>query len=391
MAKESTLEIIHCWRTKSERKALDFLLDLFRYENPEITIIDNTFGNIAEVKTIVKEKIINKQPPDTFQNTYGPGVIRSWKPYLEPINELFESFPISDTLKKWGKVGANYYSVPLNLHRDNNLWYNMKLADKVGIEMPLESVDDFFKACEKIKKKGYIPFVFGTKGQNFWLNWIFEWFTLSATGDGNYLNKFYLGKAKPARDSVIEKALLSFKELWKKFVNPSWDALTWNEAGDVLLRDEGVFNIMGDWQKAHFMASGWRPCKDFGFQTTPETDGVSIIHGNCFGLTKNAPHANATLKFLKTVKTIKAEEKFCKIKSASPPRMDCPLDRFDSMQKEIIKHIRSDELIPSVLGLADFWINETGNIFKTFCETLDIDNTLAKLTAAYEWTFLHGS
>jgi glucose/mannose transport system substrate-binding protein len=390
MTKKSRLEIIHCWRTKSERRALDSLFDMFRHENPEITIIDNTLGNIAEVKATVKQRIISKQPPDTFQNTYGPSVIKSWKPYLEPVNELFENFPISNTLKKWGKVGENYYSVPLNFHRDNNLWYNKKITDQLGIEMPLKSVDDFFEACRKIKKNGYIPFVFGTKGQNFWLNWIFEWFTISTAGTGNYLGKFYTGKADPARDPVIEKTLLLFKELWENFVNPNWNALTWNEAGDALIRNEGAFNIMGDWQKAHFITSGWKPWKDFGFQTTPETDGVSIIHGNCFGQTKNAPNPNATLKFLRILKTIDAEKKFCEIKSASPPRIDCPLDTFDSMQKVIIKSIRNDELISGVLGLTDFWINETGNIFETFCKTLDINSALVKLNTAYQETFLSG-
>jgi glucose/mannose transport system substrate-binding protein len=390
MGKDSELEIVHCWKTKSERRALDSLLDLYRQKHPETNIIEDTRGNIAEVKAVVKRRIIDKLFPDTFQNTYGPSVIRSWQPYLEPVNELFEDFPIPNTLKKWGKIGSDYYSIPLNLHRDNNLWCSMKITDKLGIEMPLKEVDDFFEACEKIKRKGYIPFVFGTRGQSFWLNWILEWFIVSETGGGRYLSEFYSGRIEPAGEPAVKKALLLFKKLWREFINPNWDALTWNEAGDVLLREEGVFNVMGDWQKAHFMASGWKPWEDFYFQTVPGTDGVSVVHGNCFGLIKGAPHPNVTNEFLKLIKTVEAEEIFCRIKSASPPRTDCPLERFDSMQKEIIMSIRSDELVPNVLGLTDFWINKTSDIFETFCRTLDINSTLAKLNVAYKEAFPDG-
>ena len=388
MVEESKLEIIHCWRTEGERKALDALLDLYRSTNPHITIIDDALGNIAEVKTAVKSRITREQPPDTFQNTFGPGAMEFWAPYLEPVNELFENLPIPQTLKEWGKIGSYYYSMPLNLHRDNNLWYNRRLTDELDVAMPLRTVDDFLEACKKIKRQGYIPFAFGTKGQAYWLNWIFEWFIISLTGNGAYLRNFYLGKAHPATDQVIKKALVLFQELWKEHINPNWDALTWNEAGDMLRNDEAVFNIMGDWQKGHFIASGWEPWEDFGFQTAPQTDGVSIIHGNCFGLTKGAPHPKATFKFLKILRTIEAQQKFCEIKSASPPRSDCPLQGFDPMQKAIIKLIRSDGLVPNVLGSKDFWINKTGEIFEALCRTTDLSTTLETLDIAYEEAFL---
>lgn len=384
---ESNLEIIHCWRTKGEKRALNFILDLFMSKNPGITIIDNALSNIAEVKATVKSRIINEKPPDTFQNTFGPRIAELWKLHLNPVNELFEDFPLSETLEKWAKVGQDYYLVPLNIHRDNNLWYNKKITGKMGIIMPLKTVNDFFEVCEEIKQKGYIPFAFGTKGQTYWLNWILEWFIVSSNGNGSYLRNFYNGKAHLSSDKIIKKALMNFKRLWGEYVNPNWNNLTWDGAGNMLLKNEAAFNLMGDWQKGHFIASGWKPLEDFGFQTAPQTNGVSIIHGNCFSLTKGAPHPNVTLDFLKIITTIEAQQGFCKIKSASPVRSDCPYNRFDPIQKTIIELIKSDKLVSNVLGTQDVWINKSGAILEAFCRTRDIDATVEKLDTAYKQTF----
>ena len=48
-----------------------------------------------------------------------------------------KDFPVPETIKNWAKVGNHYYFMPLNIHRDNNLWYNIKLVNEIGIPLAL--------------------------------------------------------------------------------------------------------------------------------------------------------------------------------------------------------------------------------------------------------------
>ncbi len=388
---EKKLIIYHWWTAGGEREAIDAVYDLYRKYNPGYEIIDNPAagGGGAVMRAAVKAMLLAGQPPDTCQVTYGPGMIHSWYVYHEPIDDLFKDFPVPETIKNWAKVGNHYYFMPLNIHRDNNLWYNIKLVNEIGIDVPLGSVDEFFDACEKVKKAGYIPFAFGTVGgQRFWLNYVFECFLMTAPhGGGDYVTNFNLGKAKPASDPAVREALENIKILWQNYVNPDFGALTWDEGGKLLMRNEAVFNLMGDWQKGHFMASGWKPDVDFGWQTFPGTDGLSMVHGDSFGIVKDAPHPTAARKWVELLKTAEAQEDFCVIKGATPPRTDVPLDRFDDMQKRIIERVRTDKIVVGGHGAVEAWMDKGGEIFEAFVTTFDIDKTIDAIDKAYKEIF----
>jgi glucose/mannose transport system substrate-binding protein len=388
---EKKLVVYHWWTAGGEREALDAVYALYRKYNPGYEIIDNPAagGGGAVMRAAVKAMLLAGQPPDTCQVTYGPGMVHSWYVYHEPIDDLFKDFPVPETLKQWAKVGDHYWLMPLNIHRDNNLWYNISLVKKIGIDVPIKSVNEFFEACEKAKKAGYIPLAFGTVGgQRFWLNYIFECFVMTAPhGGGDYLNNFNLGKAKPASDPAVREALENMKILWQNYVNPDYGALTWDEAGKMLMRNEAVFNIMGDWQKGHFMASGWKPDVDFGWQTFPGTEGLSMVHGDSFGIIKDAPHPTAARKWVELLKTVEAQEAFCIIKGASPPRIDVPLDRFDPMQRRIAESIRKDKIVIGGHGEVEAWMDKGGEIFERFVTTYDVDATIDEIDKAYREIF----
>jgi len=395
---ENKLTIYHWWTAGGERQAIDALYAVYKNDNPGVEIFDSPAagGGGGIMRAAVKTMLMAGQPPDTFQITYGPGMVTSWSTYLEPIDDLFTDFPIPETLKNWGKGwgGQHYYCMPLNIHRSSNIWYNMKLVNKLGIKMPIETVDAFFEACKVAKAGGLTPFAFGTGGgQRFWLNYLLEWFMLAApSGGADYVNSFNAGTAHPATDPAVRTALENLENLWKNYVNSDFGALTWDEAGKVLMRDEGVFHYMGDWQKGAFVAAGWKPDVDFGHQPAPGTAGASIAHGDSFALVKNAPHPTAVRKFLQTLKSAKGEEAFCVIKGASPPRSDTPLDRFDPMQRRIIQLIRTDKLVVGGHGVVEAWMDKGGEILETFVTKFDIDAAIASIDAAHKeiYATIHG-
>ena len=51
-------------------------------------------------------------------------------------------------------INGHPYSVPVNIHRSNVMWYNPKVLQAAGVTIPsggFASWTDFFAACDKIK------------------------------------------------------------------------------------------------------------------------------------------------------------------------------------------------------------------------------------------------
>ena len=79
---------------------------------------------------------------------------------MEPIDELAtengwaDAFPkaVLDSVTRDGKL----YAVPVNIERDNNLYYSVSLLDEQGITPPA-TLDDFYDACESLKEADIVP------------------------------------------------------------------------------------------------------------------------------------------------------------------------------------------------------------------------------------------
>ena len=94
----------------------------------------------------IKTMVMAGNSPDTFQLTYGSGMLASFGEVMAPIDELFEDFPVPEMVKKMGQVNGHQVSVPLNIMRNNCLWYNKKLVDEIGINPAFNDFDDFLAA-----------------------------------------------------------------------------------------------------------------------------------------------------------------------------------------------------------------------------------------------------
>ena len=83
---------------------------------------------------------------------------------VEPLNDLYKSENFEQAFPKGvlDIVSANgsYWSVPVNIHRSNVLWYNKKVLADNKIDPPV-TFDDFFAAAEKLKAKGITALVLG--------------------------------------------------------------------------------------------------------------------------------------------------------------------------------------------------------------------------------------
>lgn len=392
-AENDKLVVYHWWTAGGEQEAIDAVFDLYQTVYPDIEIAENPVsgGGGGIMRSKIKTMIMAGNAPDTFQITYGSGMLESWVSVLQPLDKIWDELPVPEKIKEMGTIDGHQYGIPLNIMRNNCLWYNKDLVEELEIDVPLTSWDELYAACEKAKEAGYIPYAVGAgSGQEFWLaSQIFQSFLLSAPHGGpDYLEKLYNGKADPSEDKALREALGAIKHMIDEgYMNSDYAALTWDKAADLLVSDKAVFYQMGDWAKGHFTAVGWESGKDFNYQPTPGTDGVFSLHLDCFVLPKGAPNPVSAEKWLHLLRTAEAETVFCPIKGATPPRLDAFTDMYDVISQDILTDFRNPEttIVESAFaGPPEAWLDVFGRMFSSFFENPNVDQGVKNFTSAYE-------
>src|SRR5699024_2596105 len=138
------VEIFSWWTGAGEEEGLLALIDLFEEKHPDITVENAAVAGGAgtNAKAVLATRMEGNDPPSTFQ-VHGEGEEnKSWieADKMEPVNDLYEEHDKMDKLQ----VGlielvsdeGNIYSVPVNVHRGNTIYYNVKVFEEHDIEIP---------------------------------------------------------------------------------------------------------------------------------------------------------------------------------------------------------------------------------------------------------------
>ncbi len=395
-AAEKELVVYHWWTAGGEKVAIDALFEAFLGVYPDVTIVENPVagGGGGDLRAQIKTMIMAGNPPDTFQITYGTGMIKSFVSVLDPLNDLLADFDVPQEVLDWGTVNGNMYGVPLNIMQSNCLWYNKHVVEDAGIEMPIESIDDLFDACVKIKEAGYIPLAVGAgMGQAFWLGTLFEAIVTGLPDGGDVLVDYYNGELMPSESATLKEGLEVLAKLKNdELINSDYNALTWDQAGQLLASEKAAFFVMGDWTKGLFDASGLEANVDYGYQSFPGAT-TFLGHADCFVLPKGVNNQVA-IDWLKYLTTTDAETVFCPLKGATPPRLDAPVEGiYDDISIEIMNKFRDPSVVKilSQFGAPpEAYLSLFGTAFSEFMLNPVVnDASLENFDFTYEEVFLY--
>lgn len=390
------LIVYHWWTAGGEKEAIDALFESFKEKYPNIKIVENPVsgGGGGELRSQIKTNIMAGNPPDTFQITYGYGMVGSFTSVLQPVDQYLDDFNVPEEFFEWGKVDGKMYGVPINLMQNNCLWYNVELVNELGIDMPITSTEEFMTVCEKVKNAGYTPLAVGAgQGQNFWLGTLFESIFVSLPeGSASSLTNYYDGNMKPSECSAFRKTLEYSKKLIDNdYINSDYSALTWDQAADMMVNGDAVFYVMGDWSKGHFTAMEMEPNEDFAYQPFPGSSDTFIGHSDCFVLPKGV-EKEVAVNWIKYLTTVEAENTFCPIKGATPPRLDAPVEGiYDEISQEILANFRNkdvDKVLSQFGAPPESYLDVFGTAFSEFFNDPMVDNdTMDKFDKAYNEVF----
>ncbi len=344
------LEIFSWWTAVGEAEGLEAMFTVYRQKYPGVEIINAAVagGAGAQAKAVLKTRMLGGDPPDSFQVHGGAELIDTWVKtgYMEDITDLWKSegwmdkFPkqLIDLVSHEGKI----YSVPVNVHRGNVLWYNKKIFDQYGLQPPT-TFDEFFQVAEALKAKGVTPLALGDK-----LKWeaahLFETVLAGVLGAEKYRG-LWTGQT-PWTGPEVAQAFEIFGRMLD-YVNEDHAAHTWDSATQLVLDGKAAMTIMGDWSHGYFLSKGAKPGVDYGWVPAPNNKGLFMVVTDTFGLPKKAPHREQAIAWLKVCGSKEGQEAFNPKKGSICARLDCDRSKFDVYLQSSMDDFARDQLIPS--------------------------------------------
>lgn len=344
------LEIFSWWTAGGEAEGLEALLKVFQERYPNVEVINATVAGGAGVdaRAVLATRMQGGDPPDSFQVHAGHELIDTYvvAGQMEPVTFLYEEegwldvYPpdLIEILSYDGEI----WSVPVNIHRANVLWYNKAIFEERGLE-PLATMEDFFTVAEALQAEGITPLALG---ETWTVVHLFETVLLGTLGPDGYAGLWTGGTDWGSAE--VTEALNNFDRMLN-YVNEDYAALSWDQATQLVIDGTAAMNIMGDWAEGYFKAQGWTPGVEFGWAPSPGSAGAFDALSDSFGLPKGAPNREAAIAWLKVCGSREGQDAFNPIKGSIPARTDGDRSLYDEYLQSAMDDFASNTIVPSLM------------------------------------------
>jgi len=279
------------------------------------------------------------------------------------------------------KINGEIWTVPVNIHRSNVLWYNPKVLSDAGVEAP-KTLDDLWAALEKLKGANVTPIAVGGKDK-FEAAHTFESILLAIFGPEDY-SKLWDGSDTMWNDPRAAESLANLKRLFG-FANSDRAALSWADAMTQVLEGKAAMTIMGDWAHGLGISKGLKVNEDYGWAAAPGTDGTFMWLSDSFGLAKGAPNPAQAKAWLVVCGSKEGQDAFNPKKGSIPARTDPDLSKYDDYLKAAIADFGKLKLAPSAAhgaSTTNAYQAKFHNILEVFSSDLDERSALESLKEA---------
>lgn len=339
-------EILTYWGEEGEYEGIKQLIHLFKENNPQINVVHSATGGggPGNVNDVLQSRILEGKYPDVFVLTSKIGLFsKYYKPLetysqLEHIKELFPD-----------QVTANFmeddslYGVPLNVHRQNIIWYNRNILDNFDVNPP-QSLDELIEVLSRLSKTEIEPFLIDPTSN------LLKMIKLSVLG-----KEFFQSTSKESdfngNDTEEEHTKINqYNEDILGFVNKDTNVTTWQDASRHFAEGNTAFYMSGDWSKSYLVDNlGMQLNEDFGWIVFPGTNDVFVGKIDAFGASITNNDWEVTVSWMELLASEEGQIQFNIKKGSIPARTDIDMSQFDAYSQQSMidfkKSIDSNQLI----------------------------------------------
>jgi glucose/mannose transport system substrate-binding protein len=326
------VELAHFWAEGDGQRMLEAVLSEFRSRHPNVEVAEQSYGNHG---LAIKSRILQENPPPVFVEWPD----RNLEPYdragaLRDISELWTDNGWEDAFiegpRERSRMGDRYVGVPVDIHRMNNVFYNVELAERQGIDPTrLDDPREFLETLESVEG------VVGMEQPKKNPSTVVQLFTNVFMGQFGAPAYAELTRHDPAaREGELREALA----LLDRFADiASEDAyfLDMVDASDRFADEESVFFHQGDWMAgAYADVEDYEYGRDWERVNFPGTDGVYVMGVDSIVASADAEFTQDTRAFLEFMGAPETLETLNRIKGSIPPRRDVSLDAYPRFLRE---------------------------------------------------------
>jgi glucose/mannose transport system substrate-binding protein len=335
------LEVYSWLVSGAEGTALTNLFDVLKAAQPGIDIVNAAQAHPDDARKELPMRIANGNPPDSFQ-AIGGADLMEWamnKHALEPLDGLAAQQgwdaafgPVLDSVR--GPDG-HIYGVPLNLERDNTLFYNKAVLAAAGVTPEeISTVDGFFTAAEKIKAANIMglvsPLAVSASGGWTIASHVFE-DVLVARGGGAFYEKYLKGDAA-ADDPIMLQTITDVGKMMD-YANPDRATTGWGAAVKMVCDGTAGMLFLPDFTKGEFQNKGCGADKIGYVSLNGPNEKTFIYVGITFPITQGAPNHAMAVEFAKVVGSVAGQEAFNPVKGSIAARLGVDPNKFDEISK----------------------------------------------------------
>ncbi|GGM74706.1 sugar ABC transporter substrate-binding protein [Dactylosporangium sucinum] len=327
-ATDTRVEVFSWWAGPGEKEGLEALVADFRRQYPGVDF-DNAAvaggaGTVA--RSVLATRLQNDDPPDSYQIHAGQELAADIAAgYVEDLRYLYDQQGWRAKLPA-GLVEAitfdgAIYSVPVNIHRSNLLWYRPETLAGLGLTPPATWAE-FLAQADGLRSRNLTPLSIGP----LWTQkHLLENVLLGALGPDGYTGLWNGGTDWGG--GQVQQALHLFTD-----VLTLTDAATavgdWQAAVDHVVAGTAVYNLMGDWVDAYLRTKGLTFTTGYGAVASPGSSRVYNFLSDSFTLPKGAPHRPAAEKWLVTCGSVSGQDAFNPQKGSVPARTDADSSKY---------------------------------------------------------------
>jgi glucose/mannose transport system substrate-binding protein len=338
-AAKDQVEVFSWWTGAGEQEGLDAMIADFKKKNPNIEVINAAVSGGAgtNAKAILANRLQAGNPPDSYQRHAGLELaddIKAGK--LEDLGKLYQAQGWNDKLPKGLleaiTIDGKIYSVPVNIHRANLIWFVPKTLKDLGIAGPPATWKDFLAQAKTIKAKGKTALSIGPAWTQ---KHLLETVLLGELGPEKYTG-LWNGKTD-WKSPEVTAALDMFKQVLAASDIKSSSA-DWQPAADKVLDGAAVYNVMGDWQDGYLGRAKKLEFKTgYDVAASPGTAGVYDFLSDSFTLPIGAKHRDAAEKWLIECGSVEGQDLFNPQKGSVPARTDADKAKYQGYLATALK------------------------------------------------------
>src|SRR5258706_1039674 len=381
------VEVFSWWTTGGEAAGLQKLIDQFNAAHPDAEVINAAVagGAGSNAKAVLKTRMLGGDPPDSFQVHMGHELIDTWVTtgYMEALDDVYAQYGFNDAFApgvlKIVSMDGHPYSVPVNIHRANVLWYNKAVFDANGIDpASIATFDGWKAAADKLTAAGITPLALGDNGA--WAaTHLFETVLIGTLGADKY--KGLWDGTTDWKGPEVKQALENFK-MMLGYINSDHAALSWDQANQQVIDGKAAMTIMGDWVDGDYTAKKFA---GYGWAPPPGNGGIYDALSDSFGFPKNTKNHALLKEFLGVLGSKEGQEHFNILKGSICARTDCDYSKFDAYLNSSAASWKTDTIVPSLVhgaAASEGWATAVVDAAGAFVTNLDVTATQAALAQA---------